>query len=104
MQEILWALYRYFLNPLLGLFLFVLFVYVVYSWLIVFQIVSMRNPTARSIHGFLVSVVEPLARPLRRIIPPLGQLDLSIFLLFLITIFLKDWALPYLIRLAPGGA
>jgi YggT family protein len=102
MQEILFAFYRYFLDPLLGLFLFVLFVYVVYSWLIVFQVVSLRNPTARSIHSFLVSVIEPLARPLRRILPQLGQLDLSIFMLFLITVFLKDWALPYLIRLVPA--
>lgn len=91
------ALYAYFLSPILTLIFFVLLAYVIFGWLVVGGVVSMHNPTARQIYSVLASVVEPLAAPIRRILPPLGQLDLSIFVLALIILFLRDYLLPGLI-------
>lgn len=101
MLEPLAPLYVYFLHPILTLLFFVLLVYVVFGWLIVGGVVSLHNQTVRQIYSLLESVVEPLARPLRRIIPPLGQLDLSVFVLFLLIIFVRDWLLPVLFGLRP---
>ncbi len=99
MYELLLALYRYFLSPVLGLLFLVLLAYVVYSWLLAGGIVQRHNPTARSIYQFLSSIVDPLVRPIRRFIPPIGQLDLSVFLLGLMILFTRDWLLPALIGL-----
>ncbi|NBC19653.1 MAG: YggT family protein [Alphaproteobacteria bacterium] len=97
MYDLLVALYTYFLSPLITLIFFILLAYVIFGWLVVGGVVSMHNPTARQIYQMLASVIEPMARPIRRVVPPLGQLDLSIFVLALGLLFIQDWLLPTLI-------
>lgn len=101
MQELLWALFQYFISPVLSLLLIVIIVYVVLSWLIVGGVVSQYNPTTRQILQFCGSIVDPLARPLRRMLPRLGMFDLSVFALILIIGFLQGYAIPRLISLVP---
>ncbi|MEM0986543.1 MAG: YggT family protein [Pseudomonadota bacterium] len=101
MQSLLFALYNYFFNPILTLLFFVLLVYVVFSWLFTLGIVSYQNPTARQIYDLLASVIEPLARPIRNFLPPMGQLDLSILVLGLGILFVKDYLLIEIIRAVP---
>ncbi|KJS25375.1 MAG: hypothetical protein VR75_11130 [Hyphomonadaceae bacterium BRH_c29] len=99
MYSFLIAIYSYFLNPILTLLLFILFAYVVMSWLVMGGVLSMRNPTVRQIQYILDSVMLPLLRPIQRYVPPLGQLDLSVFLLALGILFTRDWLLPTVIGL-----
>ncbi len=99
MHSLLVAIYSYFLSPILTLLLFMIFAYVVMSWLIVGGVLSMRNPTVRQIQAVLDSVMLPLLRPIQRYVPPLGQLDLSVFLLALGILFTRDWLLPMIIGL-----
>lgn len=100
MYSFLLALYSYFLHPILSLLLIIILVYVVMSWLIVGGVVSMHNSTVRQIQSVLDSVLMPLLQPIRRLVPPLGQLDLSIFVLALTILFTRDWLLPTLINIA----
>ena len=97
MHSFLVAIYSYFLSPLLTLLLFLIFGYVIMSWLIAFGVVSTRNQTVRQIQYALDSVMLPLLRPIQRYVPPLGQLDLSVFLLALGILFTRDWLLPMII-------
>ncbi|MEO1568307.1 MAG: YggT family protein [Pseudomonadota bacterium] len=101
LQSLLFALYTYFFHPILTLLFFVLLIYVVFSWLFSFGVVSMSNPQARQIYDLLASVVEPLARPIRNVLPSMGQLDLSILVLVLGILFTRDYALPTLIAAVP---
>ena len=100
MYSFLLALYTYFLHPILSLLLIMILIYVVLSWLVLAGVVSMRNQTVRQIQSILDSVLYPLLRPIRDAVPPLGQLDLSVFLLALSILFTRDWLLPTLIGLA----
>lgn len=102
MQEFVLALYQYFVYPILTLFLFALFAYVIMSWLFTFNVLSPYGQIARQIYSMLESVLEPLLRPIRNTIPPLGQLDLSVFILALLILFIRDWLLPQLIMAMPG--
>ncbi|MBD3771350.1 MAG: YggT family protein [Rhodobacterales bacterium] len=97
MHSLLVAIYSYFLNPILTLLLFIIFAYVVMSWLLMGGVLSMRNPTVRQIQSVLDSVMLPMLRPIQRYVPPLGQLDLSVFLLALGILFTRDWLLPVII-------
>ncbi|MEO0466110.1 MAG: YggT family protein [Pseudomonadota bacterium] len=97
MFDLLLALYNYFLSPLLTLLIFVLLAYVIMGWLFTFGVINPHNPTARQIFNVLHSIVDPMARPIRRFVPPLGQLDLSILILFLIIQFVNGWLLPRVI-------
>jgi YggT family protein len=77
------------IRTILGLVSVVLIVHVVISWLIAFDIVSRRNAFIASIWTFTSAVTEPLVRPLRRLIPPVGGVDLSILVLLLIIYMLR---------------
>ena len=102
MHELAVALYQYFVYPILTLFLFAVFAYVVMSWLFMFNVLSPYGQMARQIFSMLESVLEPVLRPIRNVIPPLGQLDLSVFILVLIILFIRDWLLPTLINAMPA--
>jgi YggT family protein len=54
------------------------------SWLIAFDVVNMRNRIVRSIVTFLDAVTRPILRPLRRIIPPLGGIDITPLILIVV--------------------
>ncbi|HVY89762.1 MAG TPA: YggT family protein [Hyphomonadaceae bacterium] len=101
MRELLGALYIYFLNPILSLLLIILLVYVVLSWLVVGGVVSRYNPTTQSIMRFLDAILRPLLRPIQKVIPSVGGLDFSVFILGLVVVFLRDYAIPRLISLVP---
>ncbi|HEV2651873.1 MAG TPA: YggT family protein [Rhizomicrobium sp.] len=64
-------------NALLNLCWFLVIAAVVASWLVAFGVLNMSNTTVRQIVRTLDSITEPIFRPVRRILPPLGGLDLS---------------------------
>ena len=72
------------IRMILGLLQVVLIIYVVISWLYAFDVVSRRNPFVNSVWEFTRRVSDPLLRPLRRLIPPIGGVDLSVLVMLLI--------------------
>ena len=103
-MNFLWALYIYFISPILTLLFFIVFIWVIAGWLVGFGIIDRRNPNARAILGLLSAICEPMCRPIRKIIPPInGVLDLSALIVLLIIVFVRDWAIPELIGLLVGG-
>lgn len=78
------------MNPFLWLILTVINVYfwiilamVVLSWLVAFNVVNRSNPYVRQIGQALEKLTEPLLRPIRRVLPDLGGIDLSPIVLLL---------------------
>ncbi len=76
-------------NPLILLFNFVWFLilaHVVMSWLINFQVLNLRQPLIARVWYGLNQMVEPIYRPLRRLLPQVPGLDLAplaaLFLLY----------------------
>jgi YggT family protein len=57
------------LSGLISLYILFIFMRVIFSW----GMISYQNRVMR----FLVDVTEPLLGPLRRMLPPLGQMDIS---------------------------
>ena len=90
------------IRAILGLISLVLIVYVVISWLYAFDVVSRRNQILGSIWEFCRAVIDPLVRPLRRLIPPIAGVDLSVMVLLLAIILLQD-ALPWIEGMLRGG-
>lgn len=78
------------IRAILGLIQIVLIVYVVISWLYAFDVVDRRNAFIRSLWEFTSRVTDPLLRPLRRMIPPIAGVDLSVLVLLLIIWLLRD--------------
>ena len=70
---------------LLSLYILVLFVRAVLSWFPI-RPDSGLVPVVRA----LDAVIDPAVRPLRRVIPPAGMLDLSYLVLFIIVIVIHS--------------
>ena len=62
---------------LLTVIWWIIIVQAILSWLIAFNVISTQNDTVRTIWEALKRMTEPLYRPIRRILPDLGALDLS---------------------------
>lgn len=54
------------------------------SWLVVFNVINLRNPTVAAIVRALDGATNPLLRPIRRFMPNLGGLDISPIVLILL--------------------
>jgi len=67
----------YIFDTLINLYIFVVIVAVVVSWLITFGVLDMRNHLTRSLLQILDALTRPVLRPIRRIVPSIGGLDLS---------------------------
>ena len=50
---------------------------VIMSWLIQFQVLNMRQPLVAQIWDGLNRILEPLYRPIRRLLPPMSGIDLA---------------------------
>ncbi|PXW72945.1 YggT family protein [Blastomonas natatoria] len=69
---------------------------IVLSWLIAFNVVSMQNDLVRQLVESLHRITEPLYRPVRRIMPDLGMIDLAPMVVILIVMILRNSIIPRL--------
>lgn len=82
---------RILLITILDLYWWVILAMVVASWLVGFGVINSYNPAVRMILRMLHALTEPVFGPLRRIIPPMGGLDLSPLVVLLLLMFLRNW-------------
>lgn len=61
----------------------------VFSWLYAFNVVNTSNRFVAQIGEFLYKITEPALRPIRRILPDLGGIDISPIILLLIIYFIR---------------
>lgn len=63
-----------------------LVVWAVMSWLVAFNVVNTHNAFVRAVLTGLDRVYDPLVRPIRRILPDMGGIDLSPAVLWLLLV------------------
>ena len=78
------SLIIFFILPALNIYLWIIIARIIFSWLISFNIVNLRNPLMYQIYNFIEIVTEPVMAPFRRLIPAIGGLDLSPILIFFV--------------------
>jgi len=69
------------------LYIWVIIVAAILSWLIAFGVVNTYNRVVYVLNDFLYRITEPALRPLRRFIPNLGGIDITPVVLILILYF-----------------
>lgn len=83
------------IDAILQLYSWVLIVWVVLSWLIAFNVVNTRNRFVYTLSDVLYRLTEPALRPLRRVLPDLGGVDLSPvalwFIIYLLRLLLREY-------------
>lgn len=79
---------------LLRVLMYIIILQAVLSWLVAFNVINTYN---QGVVGFLRALdrlTEPLYRPIRKVLPDLGGLDMSPMVVILLIIILKDYLLP----------
>ncbi len=71
------------IDQLLMLYVWVVIIQVVLSWLVHFQIVNRYQPFVRKAGEVLYRITEPVLGRIRRYMPSLGGVDISPIILFL---------------------
>lgn len=74
----------------LNLYTWVLIASAIFSWLYAFNVINSSNQFVDAIGTFLYNVTEPVLRPIRRIMPDLGGIDISPIIVLLIIFFLRS--------------
>ncbi len=83
------------IDTVINLYIWVLIIWVVLSWLIAFNVVNTRNRFVYSLGDILNRLTEPVLRPIRRVLPNLGGLDISPVVLILLLYFLRNLLFEY---------
>ena len=89
MDVIIGPLFRL-LIEVLHIYLWIVIIGVVLSWLVAFNVVNTRNRFVHMVLDVTYRLTEPILRPIRRILPNMGGLDLSPMVLILLIWFTED--------------
>jgi YggT family protein len=82
------------ISYLLTIVWWIIVIQAVMSWLIAFNVINTHNEFVRSVWQALDRMTEPLYRPIRKILPDFGALDLSPLVVLLALAILQNFILP----------
>ena len=80
---------------ILDIFTWVIIGSAIMSWLVAFGVVNVRNQFIRTAVDFLYRIPEPVLRPIRRVLPNLGGIDISPVVALLLIFFLQHLLQEY---------
>lgn len=81
---------------ILDLYWWILLATIIFSWLISFNVINTRNQVVEVVWRVLTALTDPLLRPIRRVMPNFGGLDLSPIVLFLAIYFVQRIIILYI--------
>ncbi len=77
------------IDQVIGLLITLVIIQVVLSWLVAFNVINTSNRFVYLVGDFLYRVTEPALKPVRRVLPTMGGIDLSPVVLILGLYFLR---------------
>jgi YggT family protein len=84
-------------DTVITIYIWLLIAQAILSWLVSFGIVNRYNRVVAIVGDFLWRVTEPVLRPIRRVLPNLGGIDISPVILILLLWFIRDLMFEYLV-------
>ncbi len=78
------------IDAILQLYTLVIFVMVIMSWLLSFNVINRHNQFVDAVWRTLIALTEPVLKPIRNVMPSLGGLDLSPLILLFGVFFLRE--------------
>jgi len=72
------------------IYIWLLIASAILSWLVAFNVINTQNKFVYTVMNFLWRVTEPALRPIRKIMPNLGGVDISPIILILALFFIRQ--------------
>jgi YggT family protein len=85
-----------FIARLIGIYITILLIHLILSWLITLDVINRRNHFVYMISDAFRSLTDPALQPIRSRLPDLGGLDISPLLLILFLLFITDFVIYWL--------
>eukprot|EP00456_Euglypha_rotunda_P079245 TRINITY_DN76077_c0_g1_i1.p2 TRINITY_DN76077_c0_g1~~TRINITY_DN76077_c0_g1_i1.p2 ORF type:complete len:100 (-),score=33.92 TRINITY_DN76077_c0_g1_i1:26-325(-) len=87
------------LSILLNILWWIIIVQAVMSWLLAFNVINTHNEFVRQLWYVLERITEPLYRPIRRIMPDFGGIDLTPMVVLILLIIIRGPVMSYLVQI-----
>ena len=78
------------IDKVIGLYMFVVVISVVLTWLVQFKVVNTSNQMIYMVGDFLYRITEPVLKRIRSVVPPVGGIDLAPLILLVILWFVQS--------------
>jgi len=72
------------MGPIFGLislaitiYIWIILIQVLISWLITFEVINVNNTKAQNLITLLKKATDPVFKPLQKVIPPIGGIDIT---------------------------
>jgi YggT family protein len=85
---------EFIISSLIQLIIWALVLNAILSWLIAFDVVNMRNRFIYQMTHMLDAVTRPILRPVQKIIPPFGGVDISPIIVVIVLVGIQRFILP----------
>jgi len=82
-------------STVISFYIWLLIAQAILSWLVAFSILNTQNKLIYLIGDFLYKITEPALKPIRRLLPDFGGIDISPVILIIILIFFRDLLYRY---------
>jgi len=79
------------LYAVLQFYVWLLIVGAIMSWLVAFGVINPYNRFVHVVGDMIARVTEPVLAPIRRMLPPMGGLDLAPLILIFIIYFIQSF-------------
>ena len=83
-------------DNIISLYIWVLIIYVILSWLVAFNILNTSNRFVYSVLDVSLKLTNPPLNYIRKYLPNLGSIDISPIVLILILMFLRNLVFEFL--------
>jgi len=77
------------IDKVLEIYSWVIIAAAIMSWLVAFGVLNVRNQFIRTVVDLLYRLTEPVLRPIRRMLPNFGGVDISPVIILLAIFFLR---------------
>ena len=88
---------------LLGVLRWIIIIQAIMSWLVAFNVINTYNDFVRQVLFALDKITEPIYRPIRKVMPDFGALDLSPLVALLLIIILQMVIGHAMVQVATAG-
>ncbi|MBK9584384.1 MAG: YggT family protein [Alphaproteobacteria bacterium] len=93
------------ISTAVNLYVFVIILQVALGWAIAFDLVNANNEAARNLTQLLHKLTDPVFKPIRKYVPPVGGIDLTPLIVIIgiqiiaglvLALFVRTFSLPFM--------
>lgn len=89
----------YLVNLAFDIYVFVIIAQVAVNWLMIFDVINTKNEQAQNLVKLLKKATDPVYKPLRKYIPPIGGIDITPIIVLLGLSIIRYYLIGFLVSL-----